>query len=116
MDCYGAIHFRPDFRTPGLHHGFRSHGVPVPANGTCCGLPPPLSLIETLAVREPVVDGVNVTPIKQLAPPGKLVPQLLTSAKSPAFVPVIVIPEMLTVTLPLLLTVTFFCRLVVPTG
>jgi len=94
---------------------FLCHGVPVPANGTYSGLPP-LSLIETLAVREPVEDGVNVTPIKQLSPPAKLVPQLLTSAKSPAFVPAIVTPVMLTATLPLLLTVIFFCRLVVPTG
>jgi hypothetical protein len=43
------------------------HYVPDPNTATVWGLPPPLSLIEILAVRWPVVVGVNVTVMKQLA-------------------------------------------------
>jgi hypothetical protein len=75
-----------------------------------------LSLIDKLADPESDVEGVNVTPMKQLAPPATLVLQLVDCAKSSAFVTMIVIPLMLTATLPVLLSVTFFCRLVVPTG
>ncbi len=42
--------------------------VPVPARLTFCGLPPPLSLTETDALRFPVAEGVKVTVMKQLAP------------------------------------------------
>ena len=41
--------------------------VPVPLRPTFCGLPPPLSLTETLAVRLPLADGVKVTVTEQLA-------------------------------------------------
>jgi hypothetical protein len=42
--------------------------VPLPVSGTVCGLPPALSVTERLAVRLPVVVGVNVTEMAQLAP------------------------------------------------
>lgn len=48
-----------------LKMGSSLHGVPVPANDARWRFPPPLSLIDTFADREPVVDGVNVTRIKQ---------------------------------------------------
>ena len=89
--------------------------VPVPATLTFCGLAPPLSVTESVAVRFPVADGVNVTVIEQLAPAATLVPQVLVSAKSAAFVPVKEMPVMLTATLPLLLNVTLLGRLLVPT-
>src|SRR5215472_9016201 len=78
--------------------------VPVPASGSCWGLPPPLSLTETSANRAPVAVGVNVTAMEQLAPAATLPGQLLTWAKSPGFVPVIVIPKILSVTVPLLVS------------
>jgi len=50
--------------------------VPVPDSGTCCGLPPPLSLIETAALLAPVADGWKVTLIVQLAPAPSVPPQV----------------------------------------
>jgi len=73
--------------------------VPVPAKLTCCGLPPPLSPTETLAVRDPVAKGLNVTVTKQLPPAGMLLPQVLLSAKSLLSVPIIEIPVKFTATL-----------------
>src|SRR5437879_6525279 len=34
--------------------------VPVPVSGTCCGLPAALSVTVKLALRAPVVEGLNV--------------------------------------------------------
>jgi hypothetical protein len=42
------------------------YGVPVRTNPAFCGLPPPLSLTATCAVRVPVAEGVKVTLMKQL--------------------------------------------------
>ena len=52
--------------------------VPVPARPAVCGLPPPSSLTERLAERDPATDGVKFTPMEQLAPVATLVPQLFT--------------------------------------
>ena len=90
--------------------------VPVPAKLIFCGLPPPLSPIETLAVRDPLAKGVNVTVIKQLSPAGTLLPQVLVSAKSLLSIPTIEIPVKFTATLPLLLSVILLERLLVLTG
>jgi hypothetical protein len=60
--------------------------------------------------------GLNVTLMKQLAPEATLLPHVLVSAKSFASTPVIEIPVMLTVTLPLLVSVILLARLLVPTG
>jgi hypothetical protein len=38
---------------------------PIPVSGTLCGLPPPLSVTVTLAMRLPAAVGVNVTLIEQ---------------------------------------------------
>ena len=73
--------------------------VPVPVKLTFCGLPPPLSPILTLAVRDPLAKGVNVTVIKQLSPAGTVLPQVLLSAKSLLSVPIIEIPVKFTATL-----------------
>jgi hypothetical protein len=90
--------------------------VPVPDRLTVCGLPPPLSVMDALAVRLPFAEGVNVTLMKQLAPEARLDPQLLVWAKSPELLPVIEMLVMLTDVLPLFVIVIFFGRLVVPTG
>ena len=88
----------------------------MPVNPAVWGLPPLVSLTETCAVRVPVVVGVNVTWMMQCAPPVRLLPQLVTSAKSPGSGPVIEIPVMLTVVVPLLIKEMFFGALVVPTA
>ena len=61
----------PDFGRPRI-----PYGVPVPANGTSCGLPPPSSLTEISAVRLPCCEGVKVTLIRQYAPDARPLPQL----------------------------------------
>ena len=61
--------------------------TPVPDNGTV--LAPPPAAIEICAVFEPVLVGMNVTWIAQLAPTGTDVPQPLTRSNWPGFVPVI---------------------------
>jgi hypothetical protein len=88
--------------------------VPVPLSPAFCGLPPPLSLIETSAVRLPLTAGLKVTLVKQLPPAATLLPRVLVWAKSLGSVPVIEIAEMLTATLPLFVIVIVFGRLLVP--
>jgi hypothetical protein len=63
-----------------------------------------------------VTVGVKVTVIKQLAPDATLRLQVLVSAKSPAAAPVMEILAILTVALPLLVSVIFLGRLLVPIG
>ena len=65
--------------------------VPVPLSVIACGLPGPLSVMLTDAVLDPVPVGLNVTEIVQLAPAATAAPQVFACAKSPEFVPVIVI-------------------------
>jgi len=43
--------------------------VPVPVNGTVCGLPPALSVIVSVPARAPSTVGVNVTLIVQVFDP-----------------------------------------------
>src|SRR5439155_12014433 len=90
--------------------------VPVPVRLTVCGLPLALSLTASVAVRVPAAVGVNVTLIAQAAPPGGTdAPQLLVCAKSPLFVPMIAMLEMLRLTFPVFESVTIWEALVVPT-
>ena len=56
--------------------------APVPVRLTFCGLPPLSSLTDTLAVRFPLAEGVNVTVMKQPAPAATLDRQVFVSAKS----------------------------------
>ena len=62
--------------------------VPVPLKPMEWGLPLALSAMLTLAVRDPVAEGVKVTLIEQLALAATLLPQVFVWAKSPEFVPV----------------------------
>jgi len=80
-----------------------------------CGLPPPLSAIDTLALRAPVLVGLNLSVIVQLFPASTDVPQLLLSMKSPGLLPPRVIPLIARVVLPTLVSVTVLGVLVVPT-
>src|ERR1035438_10248705 len=57
--------------------GGGSEATPVPVMGMSCGLPKPLSVRVRLALRKPVAMGVKVTLMVQLAPAGKLPPQVL---------------------------------------
>ncbi len=98
--------------------------MPVPVRGTVCGLPAASSATLTLAVRAPVVVGPKLAPKKQLllgamalAPNEHAGEPLVgaTKLKSPGFVPVLVMLVMLSVALPLLVSLTFVRPLVVPT-
>ena len=51
--------------------------APMPDKPTSCGLPPPLSLIDKSAPRDPVAAGLKVTVIVHDPPPATLVAQLL---------------------------------------
>ena len=81
--------------------------IPDPERLTVCGLPVPLSVTVMDAVSELQVDGVKATAIVQFAPAATELPQVFaTSAKSAAFVPVIVRLLMFSAVLPPLVRVT----------
>ena len=87
--------------------------MPVPVNVAVCGLFEALSVTVRLAASAPRTVGVYVILMKHLAFGAMLAGQLLVSAKSPAFVPVIVILETLRLVVPVLVSVTLFTALVV---
>ncbi len=90
--------------------------VPVPDKLMVCVLPAvPLLLSVTVSVpaRAPVAVDVKVTAIVQLPPVATELPQAFVWAKSPALVPVNVIPAILNATLPVLVSVTVWAALVV---
>ena len=74
-----------------------------------------MSLISSVAERDPSALGVNVTRTVQLWLPARLAPQLFVSAKSPALVPLIEMPEIEIATLPVFVTVMGTAVLVFPT-
>ena len=83
----------------------------MPVRLMVCGDPAALSAMLTAPVRVPVAVGVNVTLMVQEAPAATELPQVSVSAKSP-------LAEMLVtlnVPLPVLLSVTDWAELVVPT-
>jgi hypothetical protein len=90
--------------------------VPVPVKATVWGLPVALSVMETVPDLAPVAEGVKVTLIEQMAPAAKLEPQVFVCAKSVLLVPVIAMPNMLSVPVPLLVIVTTLAALVAPTN
>ena len=96
----------------------RLTAVPVPLRLTVCGLFAALSLIESVAARLPVAEGLKVTLTAQV-PLGITVAPVQVSAllaKSLAFVPPIVTVEMLRLPVPVLVTVSAWAGLVVPVG
>ena len=70
--------------------------------------PPVLSVTVRNALRCPVAEGVNVMSIEQFDAAARLVPQVVldSTLKSAALVPVGVMPEILRVALPMLLSKT----------
>ncbi len=88
--------------------------TPVPVRATVCGDPGALSVTCTDAERTPPASGEKVTLIVQLAPPPKLPPQLLVWEKSPGFVPMRVMPEIVVTPFPLFVTVMSWEADVVP--
>ena len=68
----------------------------VPERAAVWGLPVPLSVTVTAAVRPPVAVGVNVTLMVHWAPAARLKPHVFVRAKSPLFVPVIAMLLILT--------------------
>src|SRR5215469_8923193 len=80
-----------------------------------CGLPPPLSAMEIVALRLPVAVGLNFRMIVQLLDGPTDETQLLVWLKSPGFVPPRVTPVMLKAVAPTLVKVTFWAALVTPT-
>ncbi len=87
----------------------------MPDRATVCGLFAALSLIVNWAVAAPAAAGVKVRLMAHCAPPARLVPQLLVWAKLEAFAPMIAIPEIVSEALPVLVRVTDWAALVVPT-
>jgi hypothetical protein len=92
--------------------------VPVPLRGTDCGLPLALSVIDILALRLPLAVGLKVTLIVQFDPAARVLDplgQVLVWAKSPLLVPLKLILLIVRAALPLLVKVTVWAALVVPT-
>ena len=81
-----------------------------------CGLPAALSEILMVAARDPAAVGANLALIEQLLPAVTEPPQVVVSEKSPELAPVSVMLLMLRVPFPVLLTVTLWALLVVPTS
>jgi hypothetical protein len=76
--------------------------TPVPLKGITCGVPVALSATLTFAVRVPVAEGVKVTVKVHVAPAVRVPGQLSVSPKSEAFVPVIVLLEIVSDAVPVL--------------
>jgi hypothetical protein len=92
--------------------------VPVPLRLTVWGLLAALSEKINDAVRFPGADGANSIFTEQVPLGATVAPEQVSAllAKSPAFVPVIVSVDMVRLALPLLVRVTPFAALVVPTA
>lgn len=108
----------PTCSTPKLSvAGLSSTSVPVPVKVTFCGLPRALlSVIDNIAVRDPLWVGLKVMLIVQLAPEATELPHVSVWAKSPGSAPMnltLVIPS---VPVPKLFSVTDCAALVVPTS
>jgi hypothetical protein len=92
--------------------------VPVPLKPTTWGLPLALSVKFSEALRLPVADGVNVTLTVQVLLGVTVAPEQVSAllAKLLAFVPPMVTVEMLRLAVPLLVTVSAWPALVIPTS
>jgi hypothetical protein len=84
----------------------------VPLRVTFCGLPPALSLTLKVPALAPDAAGSKNTPIAQLAPAATVFPQALSEPKSAGLVVTLL---MLSVAVPVLVSVTVCGRLDVPT-
>jgi hypothetical protein len=89
--------------------------APVPVKPTFCGLPVALSATDKVPVRVPAAVGVKTTFAVQVAPAATDV-QLLVWLKSPPFVPVILIPVIVSVAVPVFEMVTVCAAELLPTA
>jgi hypothetical protein len=90
--------------------------IPVPERATVCGLPGALSVILTEAVRLPVTKGLKVTLAVQSAPGASELLHPLLRRKSAASGPVTLTLAIVKVALPVLVSVTLWEALAVPTA
>lgn len=88
--------------------------VPVPLSGTSCGELASLSAMLRFADSAACVEGVNVTPIVQFPPAATDAPHVFVWLKSPAFVPVVDMLVIVSVAVPLFVSVTVCTGLAVP--
>lgn len=105
----------PNARLAGLI--FTANAVtPVPESDALFGLPAALVVKVSAADRTPVADGVNVTLTAQLTPAARVPPQVFAEmAKSAAFAPVRVMLAIVSVAVPLFVSVTVCAAVVAPT-
>jgi hypothetical protein len=89
--------------------------VPLPLSVTLCGLPVALSVTVTLAVRLPVAAGEKVTEMVQPALAASVDGHVFVCVKSPAFVPVTPMLEMVSEPVPVFVRVVVCATVVVPT-
>ena len=85
----------------------------MPESVTVCGLFPAPSVMVSVPVLEPLAVGSKNTPIEQLAPTVKVVPQVFNWPKSAGLATML---AMLIATLPVLVSVTFCGSPLVPTN
>jgi hypothetical protein len=112
-------------RSRWLRAGFESYSAaevsspaihtPLPVSEMVWGEPAPLSATLTEATNDPVAVGLKTIEIEQFAPGASELPQLLVWLNDPAFVPVMVIPEMVSGLVPGFWTATIVALLAVPT-
>lgn len=85
---------------------------PVPLSVTVCGLPVALSVIVSVPVLAPAAVGLKKTPMAQLAPGARVLPQVLSEPKSPGLAATLLIVNGVAA---LFVTVTLCGNPVVPT-
>jgi hypothetical protein len=79
---------------------------PVPLRVTVCGEPLALSATERAAVKLPVPEGIKMTETAHVASAARDVPQVFVCVKVDAFVPVMLMPVMVSVAVPEFVSVT----------
>ena len=89
----------------------------MPESPTLCGLPVPVSVNLSVALRAPATVGAKMMFAVQLAEAARLAPHvLLKMVKSPGLVPEMAMLLMVMAVVPLLVSVTAFCAPAPPTG
>src|ERR1051325_9228320 len=118
---FPSFGLRPPRDSPPLHErsgtGRRRslRYCPEPVRTTACGEPAALFVMLSAAVRPPNAAGLNVTDTVQLADARRLALHVVVLMKSAVFAPVKTMPVMLSVPLPVLVSVTTWAVPAVPT-
>ncbi len=87
----------PKSREPGVAVTALVAATPVPVSDAVCGLPGALSATLSVAVSVPAMDGTNETLMEQVVFAASVAAHVLVCEKSAAFVPVRLIPLMVSV-------------------